>query len=452
MNISKPLILCFLATAWVFAQAPVVQVQAPSVQVQAPAPTSVQVQPSPAAQVQAPVQTPAPQVQVQYPAVQTQAPVQAPAPAAVEYFAVPPQVFSPPPPAAPAPSPVAEIKPVEKSIFDSVRGDAYNPFGTVGAASTVGDLVSTPSDIFGNKFLYVSPLAKVGYAAFDFVGGSALLGLDKSETEEGDNLAALVLGYANSGFGLALKYSVRKIFASNEKTNISTKTTYPADNIELYLSFPVGSGSFYVNGGLLTEKESGSADINGKTRKIDYSTITANVGLQGSSYNIHLNFARQGGTYINSKDKKAVDEDTYSAFALGLDLGSQVLQSQNARVIIGLNDTVAIAFRDKIDTLYKGDNIIYAQLTPNILGEVAITENLFAFVGAAHNLMLVFGDGDAEADTHRTIITDDDATLAYFGIRYQKPNWAIESQLSTNPFGALAGQNILFNLGGFIYF
>jgi len=279
-----------------------------------------------------------------------------------------------------------------------------------------------------------------------------MLGLDNSASERGDNLAALVLGYANSAFGLALKYSVNKRFTSNDKDNLSTRTTYPADNIELYFSFPLGLETFYANGGWLTERTSGSVDADGKSRKIDYSTITANTGLLGSNYNIHLDFFRQGGSYVDEKDRKAVEEGTFSAFALGIDLGSEVLQSKNARVLVGFNDTVAIVFYDKIGKLYKGDNIILAQLTPNILGEVALSENLFAFAGAMHNLTFLFGDGDGESDTHHTIIESDPSTQAFMGIRYQKTNWAIESELSTNPFGALAGENILINLGGFVYF
>jgi len=465
MNISKSLILCFLATAWVFAQAPAasVQVQAPAVQVSAPAPAApaqVQVQvpaPAPAAKAPAPVQAPAPAAQV-------------PAPVAVEPIAETPQVplegaynpdaseiAAPLPSPAPSSSSAAETKPAPqvKTIFDSVRGHSYNPYSTTGAASTVGDLVTTPSDILGQKFLYVSPIARIGYTSFDFVGGSAMLGLDNSITERG-NLAALVLGYANSAFGLALKYSVDKEWTSDDNSNISTRTTYPGDNIELYLSFPLGFATFYANGGWLTERESGSIDADGKSRKIDYSTITANTGLLGSqgslNYNMHLNFARQGGSYVDENDKKAVQIGTFSAFALGFDLGYVALQSQNARVLVGLNDTVGIAFFDKIGKIYKGDNIIIAQLTPNILGEVALSESLFAFVGATHNLNFIFGDGDTESDTHSTIIQSDPETQAFMGIRYQKTNWAIESELSTNPFGALAGQNILINLGGFIYF
>jgi len=487
MNISKPLALCLLATVWAFAQAPAVQVAPPQVQVQAPAPTRVQVAPPPQVQVQTPaptqvqvvppaptqVQVVPPQVQVQTPAPAAQAPAiqfvppqapvqQAPAQVAVEPTAQAPLEGASSPDSRleaflstqQSPSPMAETKPAEKSIFDSVRGNAYNPFGTVGAASTVGDLVTTPSDISGNKFLYVSPIDQVGYTSFGFVGGSLMLGLDNSTSENGNNLAALILGYANSGFGLAIKYSVDKIFLSDERSgnNLSTRITYPADNIELYLSFPIGAETLYANGGWITDRESGSVDNDGKTRKIDFSTMTANVGLLGSNYNIHLNLARQGGFYVNEKDKKAVEEGTFSAFALGIDLGFEVLQSKTARVIIGLNDTVGVAFFDKIGKLYKGDNIIIAQLTPNILGEVALSQNLFAFAGAAHNLTIISGDGDAEADTHLTMIESDPETQAFMGIRYQKPNWAIESQLSTNPFGALAGENILFNLGGFIYF
>jgi len=478
MNISKPLVLCFFAAALVFAQAPAVQVAPPQVQVQAPAPAAPAQVP---AKAPAQVQVAPPQVQVQTPAqaapaqapakapaqAPTPAPAQAPAqvqvPVAAEPIAqIPLEGTSSPdsseiavlPPPVPSSS-SAETKPSGKTIFDSVRGHAYNPYSTVGAASTVGDLIRVPSDILGQKFLYVSPIAQIGYTAFDLAGGSAMLGLSNSVAEQG-RLSALVLGYANSIFGLAIKYSVDKEFTSEDKSNVSVRTTNPADNIELYLSLPFGEETLYANGGWITERESGFVDADGKRRKIDYSTITSEAGLLGSrgalNYDMHFNFKRYGGTYVGEDDKKAVERGTYSRFALGLDLGYAALQSQNARVIVGLNDAVGVVFLDKIGKIYKGDNTIFGRLTPNILGEVALSKNLFAFTGAEHSLYFRFGDEDAEADTHYTLVKNNLETVAFMGIRYQKPNWAIESELSTNPFEAFVGENILINLGGFIYF
>jgi hypothetical protein len=472
MNTSKPLVLCFLTTAWVFAQAPQVQVTPPQVQVQAPTPTAPAKASAPAqvqaAPPQAQVQTPAPaapaQVQVAPQQVQFQVPaVPAPAaPAAGEYqvltegayYQETAEIAAPLPP-APSSSSAAE-KPADKTIFDSVRGNAYNPYGTVGAPSTVGDLVKTPSDIFGQKFLYVSPSDRNGYTAFDFAGGSGLLGLSNSAAGPG-HLSALILGYANSAFGLALRYSVNKDFISNDNTNLSVRKTYPADNISLYLSLPLGSETLYANGGWVTYNTSGTMDIDGDKSKIDYSSITANTGFLGSlgslNYDLHLNFVREGGSYVSVDNKKAVDSATYSQFEVGIDLGYSALQSKNARVIVGLNNSLDITFYDKIGKLYKGDNIISAWLAPNILGDVAITENFFVFAGAVNSMDFSFGDGDAESDSHHTSIKSSYGTSAFIGIRYQKPNWAIESEvLNANPFAAFRGENILVNLGGFIYF
>jgi len=429
MNISKPLVLCFLATAWIFAQAP--------------APTQVQ----------------------------TQAPIQFQVPVAAEPITqIPLEEDSPEmvvlPPTPPSSSSAAETKPIPqgKAIFDSaVRGHAYNPYSTVGAASTVVDLVRIPSYIFGQKFFYVAPGtgSKVGGTAFDFSGGSALLGLSNQ-----GNLSALVLGYATPGLGLSLKYSVDKEFTSNDKTNVSTRTTYPNDNIGLNLSLPLGTETLYANGGWLTYRQSESMDDDGKTSKIDYSSIICNAGLLGSNgslnYDMHFNFSRYGGSYVNPDDKKAVEVGTYSRFAGGIDLGYAALQSQNARVIVGLNNSVGVAFYDKIGTLYKGANVISVQLVPNILGDVAITENFFVFAGATNGMRFKFGGPDLysypgvpddESDTHYTEIKSISGTLAFMGIRYQKASWAIESEvLDADPFAALGGKNILFNVGGFIYF
>jgi len=338
--------------------------------------------------------------------------------------------------------------PEGKTIFDSVRGNAYNPYSTVGATSTVEDLITTPSDINGQRFFYVSPTDRAGYAAFGLGSGTAMLGLDNSPL---GSPAALILGYANSFFGIALNYSVAKIWTD------SRRDSHYGDNIELYLSIPLGSAILYANAGWLT-KESYTEDLVVSKVTHDDSEIAANIGLTDKinsfSYDVYLNATRFGITE-KIDGNRLVDTSSYLGFALNFNMGYAALQNSTARVIVGENSYFYMRFYDKTVNR-NGDNIIGFTIIPNILGEFALFDNWLAFAGAGQALRLIAGDGDRNSETSLLYIAHSDRSGAFAGIRYQRTNWAVEAQLSTdmfnNPFVGFAGEPMFARLGGFIYF
>jgi len=366
-------------------------------------------------------------------------------------------VFSPPPVSSSS-SAETPAAPEGKTIFDSVRGHAYNPYSTVGAASTVRDLVTTPSDINGQKFFYVSPTDRLGYTAFPIGNSTALLGLDNSPL---GSPAALVLGYANSDFGIALNYSVDKIWTSSKNPKQSSRTTQPGDNIGFYFSIPLGFATFYANAGWLTYAQSNASESGNNETKQDYSAIEGNAGLTGNSgslnYDGYLNVIRTGGTRIATNDDKSVDDYSFLGLALNFNIGYAALQSSSARVIVGANNFFSIRFYDKIKTpAIKGDNVMGFVISPNVLGEVSLSDNWLAFAGAAHALNLIAGDNDRNNNTSRLEIAHTNGTAAFAGLRYQKTNWAVEAQVSANmfnnPFGGFNGSNVFTGFGGFVYF
>jgi hypothetical protein len=340
-------------------------------------------------------------------------------------------------------------------MFDVLRSKAYNPFGTVGAASNIDDLKETPSDIHGQKFLYVGGdyNGGAGYAAFDALGGNLLFGLDNSDA----SLAALVLGYANSAFGVLLDYSISKAWTSNSTAKSSNRTTYPGDNLGLYFSLPLGSfATLYTNASWLTYQRSWSTDFDGTTGDLDYSAIDLNVGLTGGAslkWDGFVNLHRRGGTYTNNNGDVYADANDIpiTIGSANFNIGSTILQNQTSRVIVGLNNALGVMLRDKVGNT-KSDNFILLHLQPNILGEVALFEYLIGFAGASHRLAFEFGDGDGNTKTHRTVITHSGlgqgsgVTEVFSGIRLQRTNWALEAMV--NNTGSLA----LYNLSGFIYF
>jgi len=415
MNISKLLVSCFLATAWVFAQDLAPAAQAPALA----------------------------------------APIQFQTPPAESYQGAAAYATSPQPQSS---GPEVKPPPEGKTIFDNVRGNAYNPYGTVGAASTVRDLVEKPADIFGNQFFYISPVRSArtnisGYTALPFGGNSVLLGLDHDPTE---NLASWILGYANSSFGIALDYSVSKLFTSNKTIKTSTRTTYPGDNIGVYFS----SGELYANANWLTYGQSSSTDVDGNSSSEDYSQIEGTVGLSGKSgsfnYDAYVNGIRTGGTRKDKDDNKSVDQHTFLGGSLNFDIGYTAFQSSNARVIAGSNNRIVAKFFDGVQNGRKADQQFGLVIAPNILGEFGLTENWLTFAGASNDINVLAGDGQGNSSTSRLGIAHADGTDAYVGIRYQKANLALEAEVAANvfnnPVGGFAGSNMFVGFGGFVYF
>jgi len=428
MNILKSFALCFLTATFAFAQVPPLEEQPAPTPVPVPAPVSLDSLSSLGSSSSSSI---ALEVALPQPATSSSSAAE-----------------------------VIETKqpaPEGKTIFDSLRGHAYNPYSTAGASSTVGDLVTRPSDIYGQQFFYVSPTDLLGYVAFSFDGGSALFGLDRSPL---GNLAALVLGYANSTFGLALNYSVSKLWLSDASSDL--RYTAPGDNIGLYFSLPAGSETFYANASWLTYSRSEDLDFeNGKySRTFDYSEINGNIGLTGNSgslaYDLYLNVLRTGDNMtIDGEDLIDAEDPTYWALSFNFDLGYTVLKNSNARVIIGANSY----FYDIVYDKTKGESVdskIGFVTVPTILAEVSLFDNWLAFAGAGHVLSLRTGDGDGDSDTSLLEIKHSDGSGAFAGIRYQRANWAVEAQISANmfnnPFGGFSDRDMFVGFGGFIYF
>jgi len=367
-----------------------------------------------------------------------------------------------PPAQASSSSSAAETKlalPQAKTVFDSLRGNAYNPYSMVGAAPTVEDLISTPSDINGRKFVYVSPTDYVGYAAFPIGSGTFMLGLDNS-TAYYSNLAALILGYANSSFGIALNYSIAKKWTSNSSQDINTMETYAADNLGLYFSMPIRSVTLYANTRWITYDDSYFQDFKGYEYKKDYTAIIANLGLTSAlgslSYDGYLNVFRQGGLITDYYGNKLYDEDSFLRFALVFKIGYTALQNSTARLIVGINNHLRMWIWDKTGDM-GSYNQIEAAILPNILVEFSLADNWLAFAGANHYVRLITGDHEERSeDTSYLTIEHSNGSSAFAGIRYQKTRWALEAQITANmfnnPLRGFAGYDMFGGLGGFVYF
>jgi len=377
---------------------------------------------------------------------------------------VPVVIYSPTP--ASSSSSVAEtpVAPEGKTIFDSVRGHAYNPYSIAGAASTVTDLVRTPSDIYQQKFIYISPSDFLGYTAFSLgQGGSGFIGLDESSTEYGE-LAALKLGYANSGFGIVFDISLGKGMRSY--AGYDRRWTFPGDNLGFYFSMPIGSATLYANAGWLTY-ESNYVSNDNISNSEDNSKISSNIGVTGTAnifnYDAFLDIARISKTQTDNSGKEYIFDGSKLDVSLVFNFSITALRSEMARAIIGFNNCVGVEYLNATSNSQLADNIIFSAISPNILGEVALFDNLLAFAGATHNLVFVFGDGNRDDVSTVTLVQTGyevniynpetyGTTHAYAGLRYQRKNWALETIVSTHPFEIMNGENIFAKFGGFVYF
>ncbi|MDR0516126.1 MAG: hypothetical protein LBH25_03690 [Fibromonadaceae bacterium] len=332
-------------------------------------------------------------------------------------------------------------QPSEEKPFDKLRGFAYNPYGTLGAAPTIADILQKPSDIYGHKFVYVNPASNSGYSAFDLAGGSALLGYDRS----------LILGFAKSFYGLSLSIYPDWICFNNDGHKCTDY--YDIGDIGLNFSVPLGSSILYAHAGKTTAssertgwlaiyKENNEDSIYFR-REHHESIIRARLGITGGNalvWNLGLSFY-----YYDVAVSYLLK--WYDAKFL-FDFGYKILQSDRVKFIIGLNDE--LIWQQQLS--YEGPNIdyLYVDIFPNFLGEVVLTKHLLAFVGTRYGIN--FGMELPNGNRYSEMAIRNSGSGAYAGLRYERENWALETRLQGDVFGeVLDGKNPFISLGAFIW-
>jgi len=329
----------------------------------------------------------------------------------------------------------------------TLRGFAYNPYGTPGAAPTIADILQKPSDIYGHKFVYVLPESGSGYSAFDLAGGSALLSFDKS----------LMLGFAKSFYGLLLRVSPHKI------CNLSYDDKYECSsnqNISMNFSVPLGGSVIYAHTGKTNKGDNYNEDDgnNFVSYKQELSIREASIGITGGNrfvWDLRFDFDRYKNSFSGYGFSEFVPyELNYAEYLTDItflfNFGYKILQSDGLKFIVGLNNQFSrqhyyYDFGDA-DRYY-----LTLAISPNFLGEFALTKHLLAFVGANYSIssyLLFNGDDEIE-----TFSIDNYEPGAYAGLRYEYNNWAIETRLQSDVFGELlSGNNPFIQLGVFFSF
>jgi hypothetical protein len=359
----------------------------------------------------------------------------------------------------------------EETHFNTLRGFAYNSYGTLGASPTIADILQKPNEIYGHKFIYVSPASSQGYSAFDLAGGSALLGFDQD----------IILGYAKSFYGLSILFSPSKSCKNKgyDGDNDFECSVLGRDYMSANFSVPLGNLIFYANINRIAINNIFDDDASFNSSSNSLGNKGAHVGLTGGNtlfWDLKLRFDHFYGTttttsYFNSEEMPhvIVFEDSLDRIGMALlfDIGYKVLQNDNVKFLIGLNNRLFWNSEKEIYSLYypeekfsaafsDSSHLLAIYISPNFFGEIALSKHLFVFVGAEYSFsfdMLLRKDDDYSSNirlANFSIINY--GSGAHAGLRYERKSWAVETRLQSDFFGEIFNKNSPFiSLGGFIW-
>ncbi len=355
---------------------------------------------------------------------------------------------------------VVYVKP-KKTPFDVLHGSAYNSVGNIAAAFNVNDLLATPDQFAGRQFLYIEPSAERGV----FSVGSIFGAVDIS-----GNLGRGTIGYAVPGFGVAVRASLGQFyFSGDEGTKYNTEA---GDDLGAVVSKVIGGFQLTANVDWLTyESEEGVEPAFGSSTDENYRNLSVSLGIsntpsaKGTSWSAGVSFLRHESTTENGG--KVIDEnaDSYIQITPNFNFGALALKSERARFYAGVNAALPVVLFDGYERNMKGKKVdesmmeLGLQLSPNVLGEVAIRENLLVFGEANLDwLAFSFGNGSDENGNEFSVLQSQmNKSAATIGLRYQYEDFvACEFALGDTFFSdtksIFNGKGVFVSFGGFILF
>jgi len=376
-----------------------------------------------------------------------------------------PAVASTPAPAAPAKKTMAATEESAdfKADFGEMRGNAITAgpgFYNAAGPFTVGDNLYWPAEMGGKKTAYLEPNNSFGAAAFPLAGMTGIFALDNS----GGN-GVTTFGIADNGnaWGLTLSLGLAKEYTTVENGNNSNEATVitAGDVVGLNASFALGSMSAYANTQwLTTPTETSTANDENSNYVLDL-----NLGVYTSWFNTGLAISRiniANETTVGNTTTLTIDNATSTMVRAFFDLGSEVLASDRAQLLLGSNNGIDLTLFDDAEGVRSGLMEIGLDVAPNMLAQYAFTANWLVFGGAYHTVELTFETGEndpaagsATSTTVTTILTQN--TVANTGIRYQNKHLAAEASLANNVYAngtstLFNGANVMANFGVFVKF
>ena len=474
MNLKKSFALTLASFAFAMAQeavqpaAPVAE--APAAEQPAAAPAAETAQPAPAdgstssptEKVAEPAEAPAAPAAVEpAPAAEpakTAAPAQ-PAPEAKVAEAVPPQ--GPAPEAAPGEAPVRMGPP--KTPFTVLHGNAYNRVANEAAGDNVDILLSKRlTKIPFHKFFYIEPSGEKGVVSLGgFFGAMDISG----------DVGRATAGYATPSFGAEIRLGLGQY--KTETKGAEVKETDFGDDWGLTLSKTLGGYVVTLSGDWVTSKDETNvkpkrgAETEQRFRDIDASLIVTN----GPSARKH--FWSTGVAFERYEDETEVDghligDSLTSSISIVpvFNYGTPVLRASYANVYMGVNAAVPVTIYDKADMrdttsgkLKEASlNTVGVNLTPNIVGEVLLTESFMLFGEADYNWEVFrYFYNKTPYDEVKLKRSKASMVEASMGMRYQYKDWAacefaFGDRFFTDTKSIFNGEDVFISFGGFIYF
>ena len=351
--------------------------------------------------------------------------------------------------------------------FNVLHGNSYNAVGNEAAAATVGGNMAIPVDMFGSKLVYVEPTLQTGVVAFGTASTTFFLGFDNSA-----ELGLLTAGFAKKSFGLSINAALGNTLISvDDDDETETQNTQPGDDLGIKAGFILGGYKLSASVDWLTIREETDTETKNREYDEDFFDLAANVNFSNAPsgknwfWSVGLDFLRHNLTTTNKpkkgKEETQTDKESNLTFTPYFNIGGKILGVDNARVLIGLNSRVPVIVYDDIKDERESAIEVGLKTTPNILAELALTNNWIIHAGVAHTWTLfnyatveeIEGKNKTQTSTSEF---ETNRTTVDTGVRFQYNNYALEANIAKNfyndPLGGFNGDPMIASLGGFIFF
>jgi len=358
--------------------------------------------------------------------------------------------------------------------FNVLHGNAYNNVGNEAAAATIGGNMAKPHEMYKSKLVYLEPTLDNAVVSF----GSAntyFIGFDNSKS-----LGLLQLGFARSNFGLQLYTAIGKTWMDQdaEGSENSSFRVSKDDDVGAIFSMKLGALDLTANIDWLTTANELSTEETSnnysQTDEADYWDVKGKVlvsnapsakdvawsaGVTVLRHNLTEYYEEKNGN--NTTEVESATFDSHIEIMPEFNIGAKILEAENARVFLGLNTTIPVMVFDDIegsDYYYRQDHIGFGVFTqPNILAELALSDNWLTFGGASYTWNVFSMDALTEDNTDIQAMTMVSGAISVnAGVRFQYKNFALEASVLdsfyNNPLEGFGGDNFIANIGGFILF
>ena len=449
MNMKKTLAFTFASAVFAFAQAPATPAAAPA-------------QPAQPAEQAAPAQPaaePAQQAAPAAPVAEASKPAEAPAQEAAAPAAQPAAEA----PAEAAAEPAAQ-EPVAPNALAVLHGNSYNTVGNQAASDNVNGLLNQHlTKLAGKRFFYIEPANEFGmFSLGNFFGAMDISG----------EVGRATAGYATQGFAAEIRLALGQFATEGDNGNKSGSSA--GDDWGFTVSKILAGYELTVAGDWITYADQENAEPKvGSATEQRFRDMTASVAFSnapsaskhfwtgGLSFTRHENVTEVAG--------EAVNEDVEESISIvpTFNYGMPALRTEYANLYLGVNTTVPVTLYDDQDVYdsLSMDDVTTSKfgfglaVTPNIPGEVRVTEGLMFYGEASYtwNVIQLVSGTDVTGDEYTTKVSKADEVKATAGLRYQYKDWAacefaFGDSFFTDTKSIFNGEGVFVSFGAFIFF